>query len=144
MDNESRKELWELEDDYIDKRRAGEEVDINKYCDIPYLTAKQRQELRESLLEYEASQDSLEEFVRENIDADAVWNRVSTRIAEHKKNRDIEIIYKTLVAAFIFRRKYMGRLGWRGASENRLEHEEHGFRWEIFQEGTNIFFGGQV
>jgi len=141
MTNETHKEVWVLEDEYIDRRMAGEEIDIDDYCNISNLAEEEKKELRERLLGYEASQKGLEKFVKENIDANAVWKKVSARIAADKARETLEqMIAAALIATFVFRRKCMGRLGWRGASENRLEHEEHGFRWEIFQEGTNLIF----
>ena len=56
MKNEIRKDPWELEDEYIDRRIAGEDIDINEYCNRAYLSEEEKQDLRMSLLGYEASQ----------------------------------------------------------------------------------------
>lgn len=87
MANELQKELWLLEDEYIDRRVAGEDIDIGDYCNRPYLTNEEKQELRERLRLYEISQKGLESYVKNNIDSDAVWKRISARISEEKVMR---------------------------------------------------------
>ena len=82
MSDESRKEVWMLEDEYINKRISGDEVDIDGYCNRPYLTAEDKQELRERLLGYEAAQKGLDKLVEEHINSDAVWERISAHIAQ--------------------------------------------------------------
>ena len=82
MTNQTQKELGLLEDEYIDRRIAGEDIDIDEYCNRPYLTNEEKQELGERLRIYEASQKGMEKWVEDHIDADAVWKRISARIKD--------------------------------------------------------------
>lgn len=135
MTGEIHEEIWSLEDEYIERRIAGEVINIDEYCSKPNLSAEMKKELRERLAEYEASQKGLEKFVKEHIDADAVWKRISARISEMKKIA--EVVYTAFIATYILRRPYV-RQGWRGATGNRLIHESDDFRWEILQDRTSL------
>ena len=73
MRNDERKEFWELKDEYIEKRRAGMVVHIQDYCNRPYLDSEEKQELREQLEEYEASQTGLIK-----LEAAVTWDRISS------------------------------------------------------------------
>lgn len=74
MINGGRKEVWELKDEYIEKRRAGEVVHMQDYYNKPYFGREERQELREQLEEYEAAQKGLVKLA-----AMATWDRISAK-----------------------------------------------------------------
>jgi hypothetical protein len=85
MVNEISKELWELEDEYIDRRISGEDIDIDDYCNKAALDEKERAELRDRLLGYEASQKGLERYAKIRIDSNKMWDKISQSIMQKKK-----------------------------------------------------------
>jgi len=86
MTDENRIEVWELEDEYIDRRRIGEVINIDEYCKNSSLSAKQQRELREQLELYEAAQEGIEQFVESRIDFDFLWSDIESKLPPQRIN----------------------------------------------------------
>lgn len=78
MTGEKSKEMWLLEDEYIHRRRSGEEVDVDTYCNSLQLGPEEERELREALEEYDAVQKGMERS--STIDIDRMWNEIRSRL----------------------------------------------------------------
>ena len=88
MSNEMRQAVWELKDEYIEKRRNGELVNIDDYCSKPNLNAEEQRELREQLEEYEAAKEGIKKYVASHINLDSIWEGISQKLATRRFSLD--------------------------------------------------------
>ena len=86
MTNEEFMEIWVLEDEYLDRIRYGETIDIEAYCDKPYLSPVERRKLREQLEEYKAIQEGIDRSVMSHFDLEALWTRIALSLPKRVIN----------------------------------------------------------
>jgi hypothetical protein len=84
--NKEETEFWKLRDEYIKRRRSRESVDIDDYCDRPYLTHEEQKELHDQLNEYEAAKEGLEKYAQYRRELETVKNSIIQQLPSRTIN----------------------------------------------------------